>query len=102
MYKAGEWRDFRVLVEGNHHQHWIDGQQTVNVIDLDEKGRKLEGILGMQVHVGPPMKIEYKDLFLRKLPDNLPILSADQAKIPADAVKVVPQGKDALKKTERK
>ena len=34
----------------------------MDVIDLDEKGRKLEGILGMQVHVGPPMKIEFKDL----------------------------------------
>ena len=78
-FKAGEWHDFRVLARGNHHQHWIDGHQTVDVIDLDEKGRKLEGILGMQVHVGPPMKIEFKDLFLKKLkkaereasPDNV-------------------------------
>jgi Domain of Unknown Function (DUF1080) len=97
LFKAGEWHDFRVLVEGNHHQHWIDGQQTVDVIDLDEKGRKLDGILGMQVHVGPPMKIEYQDLFLKKLADDLPILSTAQAKIPADAVKVVPQGKDKAK-----
>jgi hypothetical protein len=52
-FKAGEWHDFRVLVQGNHHRHWIDGHLTVDVIDLDEKGRKLEGILGMQVHVGP-------------------------------------------------
>jgi hypothetical protein len=96
-FKAGEWHDFRVLVEGNHHRHWIDAHQTVDVIDLDEKGRKLEGILGMQVHVGPPMKIEFKDLFLKKLPDDLPIVSAVQAKIPADAVKVAPQGKDKPK-----
>jgi hypothetical protein len=60
-FKAGEWHDFRVLIEGNHHQHWIDRLPTVDVIDLDEKGRKLDGILGMQVHVGPPMKIEYAD-----------------------------------------
>jgi hypothetical protein len=58
QFKAGEWHDFRVLVEGNHHRHWIDGHPTVDVIDLDEKGRKLEGILGMQVHVGPKMTIE--------------------------------------------
>jgi hypothetical protein len=98
VFAAGQWHDFRVLVEGNHHQHWIDGHQTVDVIDLDEKGRKLEGILGMQVHVGPPIKIEFKNLFLKKLPDDLPILSAAQAKIPADAVKVLPQGKDTPKK----
>src|SRR5262245_22197975 len=72
-FKAGEWHEFRVLVQGNHHQHWIDGHPTVDVIDLDEKGRKLEGVIGMQVHVGPPMKIQYRDLFLKRLPDDLPL-----------------------------
>jgi hypothetical protein len=56
----------------------------------------------MQVHVGPPMKIEFKDLFLKKLADDLPILGAAQAKIPADAVKVQPQGKDNPKKAKGK
>jgi hypothetical protein len=101
-FKAGEWHDFRVLVEGNHHQHWIDGHQTVDVIDLDEKGRKLDGILGMQVHVGPPMKIEFKDLLLKKLPDDLPVLNAGQAAIPKGAPKVVPQGKDSPKRGKGK
>ena len=67
------------------------------MIDLDEKGRKLEGVLGMQVHVGPPMTIQYKEIFLKKLPDDLPIIKADDAKIPAAAQKVVPQGKDKPK-----
>lgn len=93
-FKAGEWHDFRILVEGNHHRHWIDGQLMTDVIDLDEKGRKLEGVLGVQVHVGPAMKIQYKDFFLKKLPDDLPILSAEMAKIPEKARKIVPQGKD--------
>jgi gluconolactonase len=101
-FKPSEWHDFRVLVEGNRHRHWIDGHLTVDVIDLDEKGRKLEGILGMQVHVGPKMTIEYKDLYLKKLADDLPLITAAQAPIPADAVKVVPQGKDNKKSKEQK
>jgi hypothetical protein len=92
-FKAGEWHDFRVLVEGNRHQHWIDGHPTVDVIDLDEKGRKLEGVLAVQVHVGPAMKIQYRDFFLKRLPDDLPLLTSDQARIPPTAPKVVPQGK---------
>ncbi|OYW15835.1 MAG: hypothetical protein B7Z55_14740, partial [Planctomycetales bacterium 12-60-4] len=24
-FAADEWHDYRVLVEGNHHRHWIDG-----------------------------------------------------------------------------
>jgi hypothetical protein len=64
----------------------------VDVIDLDEKGRKLEGVLAVQVHVGPPMTIQYRNVFLKKLPDDLPLITTDQAPIPADARKVVPQG----------
>src|SRR5207248_6408697 len=97
-FKPGEWHDFRVLVEGNHHRHWIDGHPTVDVIDLDEKGRKLKGVLGMQVHVGPKMTIEYKDLYLKKLADDLPLIGVAQARIPASAVKLVPQGKATKKK----
>jgi hypothetical protein len=93
-YKAGEWHDYRVLARGNHHQHWIDGDLTVDVIDLDEKGRTLAGVLAVQVHVGPPMKIQYRNFFLKHLPDDLPVYTAEQAKIPAAARKVVPQGKD--------
>lgn len=91
-FEAGQWHDFRVLVRGNHHQHWIDDHQTIDVIDLDEKHRALEGILGVQVHVGPPMEIQYRDFYVKRLPDDLPILSPDEAKIPATAVKVKPQG----------
>jgi 3-keto-disaccharide hydrolase len=97
-FKADEWHDFRVLVRGNHHQHWIDGQQTIDAIDLDEKGRALEGILGVQVHVGPAMQIQYRDFFVKHLPDALPLIKPDEAKIPASAVKVVPQGGPGKKK----
>jgi hypothetical protein len=96
-FKPGEWHDFRVLVRGNHHQHWIDDHPTVDVIDLDEKNRVLEGILGVQVHVGPAMQIQYRDFFVKHLPDDLPIITAGEAKIPAPAVKVVPQGQPKKK-----
>src|SRR5262249_19053090 len=97
-FKPGAWHEFRVQVRGNHHQHWIDDHPTVDVIGLDEKGCRLEGVLAVQIHVGPAMKIQYKDFFLKRLPDDLPLLTPDQAKIPATARKVVPQGKDKPKK----
>ena len=93
-FRSDEWHDYRVLVEGNHHRHWIDGHPTVDVTDLDPKGRKLDGVLAVQVHVGPPMKIQYRDFFLKRLPDDLPLTPPDQAAIPADARKVAPQGRD--------
>jgi len=97
-FKPGEWHDYRILVRGNHHQHWIDDHPTADVIDLDEKNRALEGILGVQVHVGPAMQIQYRDFFVKHLPDDLPIITPDQATIPASAAKVVPQGQPKKKK----
>ncbi len=99
-FKAGEWHEYRVLAEGNHHRHWIDGHPTVDVIDLDEGGRKLDGVLAVQVHVGPPMTIQYKDVFLKTLPDDLPLITAAQAAIPPDARKVAPQGQDRPRKPD--
>jgi hypothetical protein len=93
-FKADQWHEYRVLAEANHHRHWIDGHPTVDVIDLDTKGRKLEGVLAVQVHVGPPMKIQYREFFLKRLADDVPLVTPDQATLPANARKVAPQGQD--------
>ncbi len=99
-FRPGEWHDYRVVAEGNHYRHWIDGHPTVDVIDLDEKGRKLEGVLAVQVHVGPPMTIQYRDFFLKALPDALPLIKPEQGAIPPDARKVAPQGQDKPRKPD--
>lgn len=92
-FAPGQWHDYRVLVEGNHHRHWIDGHPTADLVDLDEKGRALGGVLAVQVHVGPPMEIQFKDFRIRHLPDNLPLKTADEVEIPEGALGVKPQGK---------
>lgn len=92
-FASEEWHDYRVLVRGNHHQHWIDGHPTADLIDLDENGRALEGVLAVQVHVGPAMEIQYKDFMIKHLPDDLPLKKAKDVTIPADAHGVRPQGK---------
>ncbi|WP_146455060.1 sulfatase-like hydrolase/transferase [Rubripirellula tenax] len=92
-FEADQWHDYRVLVEGNHHRHWIDGHPTADLIDLDVNGRSLEGVLAVQVHVGPAMKIQYKDFMIKHLPDDLPLMQAADHPISDDAVGVKPQGK---------
>ena len=92
-FAPDEWHEYRVLVEGNHHRHWIDGTKTTDLIDLDEVGRKLEGVLAVQVHVGPAMTIQYKDFEIKHLPDNLPLKTAADHPIPANAKGVRPQGR---------
>lgn len=91
-FASDEWHDFRVLVEGNHHRHWIDGHPTADLLDFDEKGRALDGVLAVQVHVGPAMKIQYKDFRIKHLPDDLSLEKFEDHPIPATAYGVRPQG----------
>ena len=92
-FEPDQWHEYRVLVQGNHHQHWIDDHQTADLIDLDPEGRSLEGVLAVQVHVGPAMKIQYKDFKIKHLPDDLPLLKAEDCPIPDGSIGVRPQGR---------
>jgi hypothetical protein len=37
------------------------------VLDEDPEKRRMNGLLGVQVHVGPPMKIEYRNIRVKRL-----------------------------------
>lgn len=92
-FASDEWHDYRVRVRGNHHEHWIDGHKTADLIDFDQAGRALEGVLAVQVHVGPPMTVQYKDFKIKHLPDTIPLQKFAKHPIPAKAHGVRPQGK---------
>ncbi len=92
-FQTDQWHEYRVLVQGNHHQHWIDDHQTADLIDLDPNGRSLEGVLAVQVHVGPAMKIQYKDFKIKHLPDDLPLIQPGECPIPDGSIGVRPQGR---------
>ena len=66
---------------------------TTDLIDFDAKGRALEGVLAVQVHVGPPMRVQYKDFKIKHLPDDLPLEKAGNHSIPSSAYGVRPQGR---------
>ena len=62
-----EWNDYRIVAQGNRLAHYVNGVQVVDVLDNDPKGRSLEGILALQIHVGPPMLVEFKNILLKNL-----------------------------------
>ncbi len=65
--KAEQWNDYRVVAKGGHLQHFINGKQTVDVQDQTAEGAK-SGILALQVHAGPPMQVQFKNLVLKTIP----------------------------------
>ncbi|WP_313189524.1 DUF1080 domain-containing protein [Sphingobacterium sp.] len=67
LVKKNDWNEMRILAKGNVLEHYVNGKLFSSVTDEDEKYLKKEGLLGVQVHVGPPMKIEYKTILLKRL-----------------------------------
>jgi hypothetical protein len=62
-----DWNEYHLIVRGSVLTHIINGRVMSVVVDDDTANRRLDGLLGVQVHVGPPMKIEYRNLRLKKL-----------------------------------
>lgn len=65
--KIGDWNELRVVADGNHLQHYINGVLMSDVTDNDTVNGRSSGYLGVQVHVGPPMKVEYRNIRLKEL-----------------------------------
>lgn len=69
-YKPKDWNEYTIICRGNHVVQVLNGFQTIELIDQDPKGRAMEGILALQIHAGPPMIVEFKDIRLKNLPAN--------------------------------
>jgi hypothetical protein len=60
-----DWNAIHLIVRGNMLTHMINGRVMTVVIDVDAPYRPADGLIGMQVHVGPPMKVEYRKIRLK-------------------------------------
>jgi len=65
--KTDDWNECRIVAQGNHLQHYINGVLMSDVTDNDTVNRRFSGFLGVQVHVGPPMRVAFRDIRLKKL-----------------------------------
>jgi 3-keto-disaccharide hydrolase len=62
-----DWNQLHLIVRGDQMIHILNDRVMSIVIDQDEANRRLEGHLGMQVHVGPAMKAEFRNIRLKTL-----------------------------------
>lgn len=65
--KKDGWNEYRIVVKGNRMQHYVNSVLMSDVTDNDTVNRRFKGYLGVQVHVGPPMRIAYRNFMLKKL-----------------------------------
>ena len=65
--KKGDWNDYVIIAQGNHLQQFVNGKQTIDVMDEDEAKRAMSGVLALQLHAGPPMMAQFRNIRLKKL-----------------------------------
>ena len=67
VIKSEEWNDYTIIANGNQLTHIINGRVTVSVIDEYEAHSSKSGVLALQIHVGPVMTVQFKDIRIRPI-----------------------------------
>jgi 3-keto-disaccharide hydrolase len=67
LLKPNDWNSLHIIARGNTIIQLVNGRVMSAVVDEDEGGRAMEGLLGLQLHTGEPMRIEFRSLWFKKL-----------------------------------
>jgi type 1 glutamine amidotransferase len=65
--KHEDWNEYVIIAKGHELKHIINGKTTIEVTDNDPKKFVTEGILALQLHAGPPMTVQFKDVRIKEL-----------------------------------
>jgi type 1 glutamine amidotransferase len=64
-YNNGDWNTYHIIARDNLILLRINDVVMSEIRDYD-KARLISGLLALQVHVGPPMKVQFKDIRIKK------------------------------------
>jgi len=66
--KIGDWNEIHIIARGNVLIQLINGHVMSQLIDDDKTGRKMDGLIGIQLHkTTGPMKIEARKIRIKDL-----------------------------------
>ena len=67
LIKTDDWNQVHLIARGNTIMQILNGAVMSMVVDDDTKNRQLGGLIGFQMHVGPPMTVEFRNIWLKTL-----------------------------------
>ena len=70
LHNTGDWNDIVLIVNGNHVQYSINGHLMTELIDESPKAVLKGGVIGLQMHAGFTMDIQFKDISIKFLDGN--------------------------------
>ena len=65
--KKDDWNEYVIKADGGHLTQTLNGFTTVDYQEKSAEGAK-EGIIALQLHVGPKMRIWFKEVEIQELP----------------------------------
>jgi hypothetical protein len=66
VLKKDDWNEYVIRCTGKRVQLWINGFQTVDYTEPDEKIEQ-RGIIGLQIHGGGPSEAWYRDISIKEV-----------------------------------
>jgi len=66
--KKEDWNKYRIVASGFRFQHFINDVPTIECVDNDLEERRPSGLLALQIHVGPAMVVQFRNIRLKPLP----------------------------------
>ncbi|MFM1944322.1 MAG: hypothetical protein RI897_3304 [Verrucomicrobiota bacterium] len=65
--RRGEWNTYRIVARGANIRLEINGVLMAEVTDRQEGVAARDGVIALQMHPGPPMKIQFRNLRIKSL-----------------------------------
>jgi hypothetical protein len=62
--------DYQIITRGPMMLQLLNGQSMSVLVDDDAAHRALEGVLGLQMHVGDPFRVEFRNIWYKRLQDK--------------------------------
>jgi len=64
----GEWNLYRIVCQGSEITLYVNGERMCQFTDLQANGADSEGVIALQMHPGPPMKVQFRNIVLKERP----------------------------------
>jgi hypothetical protein len=68
IYTPGQWTEYTITCDGPQLTLELNGHVTARYTEKDPKRGATEGIIALQLHAGPPMKVWFRNLRIKELP----------------------------------
>jgi hypothetical protein len=66
-FRLDEWHEYHLIAQGRKLSLRVNGKLLAETTDNDDDSSEALGLLAMQLHTGPPMKAQFKNIWLKRL-----------------------------------